>query len=292
MNANVLVQGLTAGSIYTLVAVGFNVLYRPTNVFNFAHGQTIMYGAMVGAVAVGAWTLPWPLAVLVAVAATSAIGYLVERLAVRPVLRRHGGSETWIITTLAVTLVLTDIAGKIWDDTPRGVPAPPGLSTEKWTVGGLSFSSYDIALVAGTVVLVLVIERLYRTRTGRAVLAVAEDRDAARLRGIEPDRLSARSFIIGGALAGLTGILAAPILYASLALGPLLLIKGFAAATLGGVGNNRGALVAGLTVGVVEAVGADLLSPGFQPAIVFVVMLAVLMVRPQGLTGRVGARTV
>ena len=138
-------------------------------------------------------------------------------------------------------------------------------------------SSYQLALIVGAVLIVLAIERGYRTRAGKAIMAVAEDRDAALLRGINPERLSRWSFFLGGMFAALTGLLAAPLLYASTGLGPLLLIKGFEGAAVGGIGDNRGALVAGYLLGITEAIGATLLSPGYQTASTFVLLLVILL---------------
>ena len=143
-----------------------------------------------------------------------------------------------------------------------------------------------------TIVLVLGVEAFYGTRAGKAVLAVAEDRDAALLRGINPNRLSSWSFFLGGGIAALTGVLAAPVLYASTGLGPSLLLKGFAAAAVGGIGNNRGALIAGYVIGLAEAIAATVLSPGYQLAATFAAMLVILLIRPHGLFGRPEARAV
>src|SRR5262249_28372455 len=132
----------------------------------------------------------------------------------------------------------------------------------------------------------------YRTLKGKAVMAVAEDREAALLRGIDPGSLGRWSFFLGAAFAAMTGVLAAPILYASTSLGPDLLLKGFAAAPLRSVCHQPGALLAGYIIGITEAIGASLLSPGYQEAVIFIVVLAVLLLRPQGLFGGPNARTV
>jgi branched-chain amino acid transport system permease protein len=159
-------------------------------------------------------------------------------------------------------------------------------------IGASRISSYEIALVLVTLVLVAIVERVYRTLKGKAVMAVAEDREAALLRGIDPGSLGRWSFFLGAAFAAMTGVLAAPILYASTSLGPDLLLKGFAAAAVGSIGNNRGALIAGYVIGVTEAVGASLLSPGYQEAVIFIVVLAVLLLKPEGLFGSPNVRTV
>jgi len=141
-------------------------------------------------------------------------------------------------------------------------------------------------------VLLVGIERFYRTRTGRAILAMAEDRDSALLRGVDPTRLTRWSFLLGGALAAFAGVMAGPLLLASLTLGPQLLLKGFAAVAAGGVGNNKGALIAGVILGLAESAGGAMLAPGYQLAVVFGVLLIILMIRPHGLFGKQAARAV
>jgi branched-chain amino acid transport system permease protein len=292
LSIEILLSGMTAGSVYALVAVGFNVLYRPTNVFNFAQGDFVMLGAMIGASALGTHRLPWLVGVPLAAGAVGLLGLVEERVAVAPILRRSGTGASWIISTLAYSLIIANLVGHVWGPDPIKVRPPSPLSLETFEVAGLRVSSYQVALIVGTVLIVLAIERCYRTRAGKAIMAVAEDRDAALLRGIDPERLGRWSFFLGCAFAALTGVLAAPLLYASTALGPLLLIKGFEAAAVGGIGDNRGALVAGYLLGVAEAIGAVLLSPAYQLASTFVLLLAILLIRPQGLFGHAEARRV
>jgi len=267
MDLDLLVGALTAGSLYALVAMGFNILYRPTNVFNFAQGDLVMLGAMFGATFITLLGLPWFVGAGLAMLAVAALGLVEEKIAVAPVLNRSATGHGWVITTLAVSMIFANLVGLGWGPDP-------------------------IAVMVITLVLVLGVEAFYGTRSGKAVLAVAEDRDAALLRGINPNRLSSWSFFLGGGVAALTGVLAAPVLYASTGLGPSLLLKGFAAAAVGGIGNNRGALLAGYIIGIVEAVAATLLSPGYQLAATFAVMLAILLIRPHGLFGRAEARAV
>ncbi len=292
MDLDLVATGLTAGSLYALVAMGFNILYRPTNVFNFAQGDLVMLGAMIGASAMTEYGLSWIVSLGAAMLSVGAIALLEERIAVAPVLRRSTTSHGWVITTLSVSIVIANLVGHVWGPDPIAVPPPPPLSTDPLDLPGISISSYQVALFCVTLVLVLAVEAFYGTLRGRAVIAVAEDRDAALLRGIDPNRLSRWSFFLGGAIAALTGILAAPLLYASTSLGPALLLKGFAAAAVGGIGNNRGALIAGYIIGIAEAAAAEALSPGYQLAAVFALMLAILLVKPNGLFGRAEARHV
>lgn len=292
MDLDLLVGGLTAGSLYALVAMGFNILYRPTNVFNFAQGDLVMLGAMLGATVMTVLGLPWFVGAILAMLAVAVLAFVEERIAVAPVLNRSATGHGWVITTLAVSMIFANLVGLAWGPDPIAVKPPAPLSTETFDLLGANVSSYQIAIVVVTLALILGVEAFYGTRAGKAVLAVAEDRDAALLRGINPNRLSSWSFFLGGAVAALTGVLAAPLLYASTGLGPSLLLKGFAAAAVGGIGNNRGALLAGYIIGIVEALAAAVLSPGYQLAATFAVMLVILLIRPHGLFGRAEARAV
>jgi branched-chain amino acid transport system permease protein len=251
-----------------------------------------MLGAMLTATMHGLGWIPWPVGLVLTVLLVGLLTVAIERVAVFPILRRSTQSHTWVITTLAVSMIITNVVGKVWGSDPLPVPPPTGLSTDPMTIGGLLISSYQIALIAFTVILIAGIEALYQTRTGRAILAVAENRDAALLRGIDPSTLSQWSFFLGGSLAALTGYLAAPIMFASTSLGGALLLKGFAAAAVGGLGSNKGALAAGLLIGITESTSANLLSTGYQQAIILAVVLAVLLVRPQGLFGSAESRAV
>ena len=292
MALDVLLNGITAGSVYALVAVSFNILYRPTNVFNFAQGDFVMLGAMIAATALGAFRLPWLAGAAIALSIVGVLGLLEERVAVAPILRRSGTGTAWIISTLAYSLIIANLVGHVWGPDPIKVKPPWPLSVETFEWGGLRVSSYQLALIVGAVLAVLGIERAYRTRAGKAIVAVAEDRDAALLRGIDPERLSRWSFFLGGAFAALTGLLAAPLLYASTGLGPLLLLKGFEGAAVGGIGDNRGALLAGYLLGITEAIGATVLSPAYQTASTFALLLVILLIKPQGLFGQPETRRV
>ncbi|GGV40623.1 branched-chain amino acid ABC transporter permease [Actinomadura cremea] len=284
MFADILVAGLVFGSLYGLVAMGFNVLHRPTNVVNFAQGELIMIGAMLmAATPIGG--LPWGVAAVCVMAVVAVVTLAEERVAVTPVLRRSSHAAGWVITTLAFSLLIVEAAGRLWTDQPSTVAPPWPLSLDVNDVAGFRFSSYQVAVVAVAVAVVLLLGLLDRSRLGTALRAVAADRDGARLRGIDPRALTRRSFLLGGALAGLTGVLAAPLLLASVTMGLGLLIKGFAALAVGGIGDNRGVLVAGWVLGTVEAAGAAYASPGSQSVVLFAAMLLILLVRPNGLRG-------
>jgi branched-chain amino acid transport system permease protein len=287
-----LVQGLTVGSLYALVGTGFNILYRPTKVFNFAQGDLVMVGAMVGATTTTIWGWPWFAGVAAAMAIVAMLALVEERLAVSPILGRSSSGTGWIISTLAFSIIIINSVGYVWGPDPIGLKPPAPLSTNVYTVFEIRISSYQAALIVFVAAFIFAIESGYATRAGKSALALAEDREAALLRGILPNRITMISFLLGGAVAGLTGVLAAPILYASTGLGPSLLLKGFVAAALGGVGNNKGVLIGGYVIGITEALSATALSPGLQEAVLLALVLCILLVRPDGLFGRNDTRVV
>lgn len=292
MDLSLLVQGLVAGCIYALAGISLNILYRPTNTFNFAQGSLLMIGAMVCAALLSTGQLSWYEAALAAMSLVALIALIEYAVAIAPVVKRSGHGAGWIISTLAVSLILDDAVGKWFGPDPLLVKPPPPTTTEMHAFGTLEINSYQLTVFAATAAVVAATAWFYSRRTGKAIIAIAEDRDAALLRGIDPGRLAMLSFVVSGLLAAAAGILAAPMMYASPALGPLLLIRGFEAVAIGGVGSNRGALIAGCLLGVVEVVGGALLSPGYQSATTFVLMLAILLMRPQGLFGNTTMRTI
>ena len=292
MDIGLLIQGIVAGCIYALAGISLNILYRPTYTFNFAQGSLIMLSAMVCAALLATGRIPWYGAALLAVLAVVVLSLLTYAVAIAPVIKRSGHGAGWIISTLAISLIIDDAVGKSFGADPQQVKPPPPFSTQLHELGGFQVSSYQGLVLVFTVLIVVATGWFYAQRTGKAIMAVAEDRDAALLRGIDPGRLSMLSFAVGGVLAAMTGILAAPMMYASVGLGPLLLIKGFEAVAIGGVGSNRGAVIGGCLLGIVEATSGALLSPGYQSAATFAIVLSVLLVRPQGLFGNTQMRTI
>ena len=293
MDPSSLVQGLVAGCIYALTGLTLNVIYRPTNVFNFSQGALVMIGAMLFAWLVAGSRMSWYLAAMLAVGAVGLISLVIWLVAISPILRRPSGHGAgWIISTLAVTLILEDAVGKLVGPDPRIVPPPPPMTMQFHQILGTDVSSYQAMVVVVMLLTVATMGWFYSRRTGAAILAIAEDRDAAMLRGIDPGRLGLLSCVVGGAMAGFVGILAAPMMYASVSLGPMLLIRGFEAVAIGGTGSVRGVVLGGCILGIFEAIGSSLMSPGYQSAATFALLLLILLVRPQGLFGTTTARVI
>ncbi|MCW2846985.1 MAG: hypothetical protein JWR90_959 [Marmoricola sp.] len=283
LTTQVLRDGLVFGSVLALVACSFNIIHRPTNVLNFAQGDFVMVGAMLAAVTMTVMGLPWLVGLALVLLGCAATALVEERVAVTPVLRRSMTSVSWVITTLAFSIIVENIIAKAWGPNPRTVPVPPGLSQDATDIGGALVSSYDVFVVVVAALILVGLELLDRTPLGSALSAVAEDREIAMLRGINPVRLTQRSFLLSGAIAGLAGVLVAPLVLANTSLAVQFLLPGFAAAAIGGLGSNRGALIGGYTIGLVQAAAAAQFAVAYQSAAVFVVLLGVLLLRPQGI---------
>jgi len=277
-----LFSGLTVGAIYALVAVGFTLIYSSSDVINFAQGEFVMIGGMVTYVLAAAGA-PLPVAGLLAIVVAVAVGLLLHRLAIEPA--RDASAVTLIIVTIGASILLRGLAGVGFDKNFHSLP--PFLGAEPWLVGGAAILPQSVIVLSGAGIVVLLLWLfMNRTLYGKAMLATAANRLAARLVGIDTSRVVMLSFAISAAIGAVGGILVTPIVLTSYDVGTLLALKGFAAAMLGGIGHPLGAIAGGLLVGLLETFGAGYLSSSYKDAIAFVVILAVLFAMPQGLFGR------
>jgi len=277
-----LFSGLTVGAIYALVAVGFTLIYSSSDVINFAQGEFVMIGGMATYVLAAAG-VPLPIASLLAVVIAVAVGLLLHRLAIEPA--RDASAVTLIIITIGASILLRGVAGVAIDKNFHSLP--PFLGAEPWLVGGAAILPQSVIVLFGAGIIVLLLW-LFMSRTlyGKATLATAANRMAARLVGIDTSRVVMLSFAISAAIGAVGGILVTPIVLTSYDVGTLLALKGFAAAMLGGIGNPVGAIAGGLLLGLLEAFGAGYVSSSYKDAIAFMLILAVLFALPQGLFGR------
>lgn len=275
-------SGLTVGAIYALVALGFTLIYNASDVINFAQGEFVMLGGMVTVFALAAG-VPLPLAAVVAVVITVAVGLALYRFAIEPA--RGASAVSLIIITIGASILLRGLASLAFDKNFHSLPSFAG--SKPIMLGGAAVLPQSIIVLIGAGVIVLALWLfMARSLTGKAVAATAANRLAARLVGINTGAMVGLSFAVSAAIGAVGGILAAPITLTSYDVGTLLALKGFAAAMLGGMGNPLGAVVGGLAVGLLEAFSAGYLSSSYKDAIAFIVILAVLFVMPQGLLGR------
>ena len=281
-------SGLTVGAIYALVALGFTLIYNASDVLNFAQGEFVMLGGMVTVFATAAG-VPLPLAALMAVAVAVVVGLMLYYLAIAPA--RGASAVSLIIITIGASILMRGIASIVFDKNFHSLK--PFAGDKPLIVGGAALLPQSIIVLIGAGVIVLLLWLfITRTLTGKAILATAANRLAARLVGINTGAVVALSFAVSAAIGAVGGILAAPITLTSYDAGTLLALKGIAAAMLGGMGNPLGAVVGGLSVGLLEAFGAGYISSSYEDAIGFIVILLVLFVMPQGLFGRGGVERV
>lgn len=279
-----LITGLGLGSMYGLLALGFYVTYAVSNTVNFAQGSTMMLGAVL-AFTFGV-TLGWPmgLAILLALACCALWGVVVERIAVRPFVVR--GSNAWLMATVALGIVLENVVLFTFGKDPRGMPPGP-LTTGAFFVAGIKVQPLQVVIPAvGLLIAVGLHYTSTRTRYGKALLAVVQNSDAARLMGINVSAAVVAAFAISGLFAGIAGILIAPLFTISSTMGTLFGIKAFAVAILGGITNPWGVVVAGLIYGLAEALITALLGSTYTQIVTFSLVIAALALRPHGLFGQ------
>jgi len=274
-------SGITSGSIYALTALGFTLIFNATQIINFAQGQLVMLGGM-SAVAFYEAGLPLWACFIAAVAVVVGVTVGFEQVAIRPLLRK--GILAQIIATVGASFVLATGAMLIWG---RDAVALPAFSGDKpIAVGGATIVPQTLWVVGLTVVIVIALQIFYRKSLfGKAVRACAVNPTAARMQGISYSRVVLFSFALSGAISAAAGVMITPISFMSYSSGALLGLKGFAAATLGGLGNPVGAVAGGFILGIVEALGVGVVSAGYKDAIAFVILLLVLFLRPAGLLG-------
>jgi branched-chain amino acid transport system permease protein len=275
-------SGLTVGAVYALVALGFTLIYNASDVVNFAQGEFVMLGGM-ATVFLHLAGVPLPLAAALAILITVGAGLALYAFAIDPA--RGSSAVTIIIITIGASIFLRGVAQVIFDK--RFHALPHWFGSEPIRIGGAAILPQSLVVLFGAgLIVALIFLIIDRTLLGRAILATAANRLAARLVGIPVRTIVALSFALSAAIGAVAGILVTPITLTSYDVGTLLALKGFAAAMLGGMGSAVGAVVGGLLLGLAESFGAGLISSKYKDAIAFLIILGVLFVRPQGLFGK------
>jgi branched-chain amino acid transport system permease protein len=276
------IAGLKNGSIYALLALGFTIVFAATNVINFAQGEFYMLGGMLAVFAFDALELPLVVAVPLAVAAVTLVGLLFELLAIRP--RKDAEPMALVIITVGGSLVLSSLARHAFGS--DALPLPEFTPGPSIAVAGAAVERQTLWIWGIVVLAVVGLSWLYsRTRLGRAMRACMQNREAARLVGIDPARIVLISFALAAALGALAGVAVTPLTSTRFDIGAGIAVKGFAAAILGGLGSPLAAVAGGLLLGLIEQAVIPFSSAG-KDVVALVVLLAVLFVRPQGLFGR------
>jgi len=286
-----LISGLGLGSMYGLMALGFYVTYAVSGTVNFAQGSSMMLGAVL--TFTFAQTLGWPLipAILLALCLCAVYGLIVEAVAVRPFASR--GSDAWLIATVALGIVLDNLVMFTFGKEPRSLPSPLAETPIRW--GEVGLGVYPLQLLIPLLGLGLAAALHFissRTRWGVAMLAVSQNRDAARLMGIPIRRVVAIAFALSTLFAGIAGVLIAPLMNVHSDMGTLFGLKAFAVAILGGITSAWGVMIAGLIYGLTEALITTTLGSSYTYIITFALVIAALAWRPDGLFGKAAVHKV
>lgn len=281
-----LTNGLSLGSLYALIAIGYTMVYGILRLINFAHGDIFMLGAYFAYYAISVFFLPWWVGAVVAIGLTCATGIIIERVAYRPL--RNYPRISVMISAIGVSFFLENLATVIFGGRPKAFPVPDMLGTVIM-VGQVSIMPVSLIIPVATLIILLALMYIiHKTKTGMAMRAVSRDYRAAKLMGIDVNRIIAITFAIGSILAAFGGIMWG-LKYPQLQplMGVMPGIKCFIAAVLGGIGNIMGAVLGGLILGLAEILITAFLPAlsGYRDAIAFVILIAILLLKPSGILG-------
>jgi branched-chain amino acid transport system permease protein len=277
-----LLTGITIGTIYGMVALGFNIIYNATGIINFAQGEFVMLGGMFMVWFTTVLKLPMLAAFALSVAAVTLIGALFERLAIYPL--KRPSVLILIMITLAGSIIMKGSAMLFWGKETYTLPHFSG--EEPFYLFGATILPQTLWIIGIMLMVVIILAGFFNfTMLGKAMRACAVNPTAASLVGISVKKMVLLSFALSAALGAIAGIIITPVALIEYDRGAILALKGFAAAVLGGLGNGVGAVVAGLLIGILESLGAGLISSGYKDAIALFVLLLVLWVKPSGLFG-------
>lgn len=277
-----IINGVFNGAIYALVASGLAVIFGILGVVNFAHGEMYMVGGYVAYFLLSKFEAPYALAIILTIALMAIFGAIYERIVIRPVLNRPFIQS--VLTTLAAMLILQNGFIYLFSAKPRMfVPVYAGKSIEFY---GIHITTHRLLISVVAVATFLLLQLIMKkTRIGKAMRAVSQNKEACASYGIQPAIASRAAFAMSGLLAGLAGVLMTPIVPVVPTMGMRMLLKAFAAVVVGGLGNVQGAIYSSILLGIIESLGAGYISSGFRDTFAFVIIVLVLMFRPEGIFG-------
>ena len=281
-----LINGISIGAVYAIIALGYTMVYGIAKMLNFAHGDVIMVGAYISFCVTNYLGLPAIVSVVAAMAVCTVLGIVIEGLAYKPL--RGTSSLAVLITAIGVSYFLQNAAQLIWTSNSKNFTSVVTMEPIRLFDGKLLITG-EVLLTISVSVLVMIGLTLFtgKTRTGKAMRAVAEDRAAAQLMGINVNRTISMTFAIGSALAAIAGILMCSTIKTLMpTTGSMPGIRAFTAAVFGGIGSIPGAMIGGILLGIIETLSKAYISPQFSDAIVFSVLIVILLVKPAGLLGK------
>ena len=284
--------GLTTGAIYALIALGIVIVYRATNVVNFAHGETFMIAGFVAWTAHVTYGMPYLGALAAAVVAAFVLSLVLYRFAFKPLMRLNDLNPI-LLVMIGLSFVLKGIAREVWGGKGDYLTFPPLVSPKPIEIGGLMIMSQQLVVLAAALLVMVILLALMRyTRAGKFMQATADNAKASRLIGLRVDSVYMYTFGVGAIVAAFSAVLMAPLTLLYPDMGFALFIKGFAAAVFGGLTSIGGAIIGGLLLGIVEQLAAGYIDTGLQEVAAFVVIVLVMIVIPTGLFGAKQTRRV
>jgi branched-chain amino acid transport system permease protein len=285
-----ILSGVAVGMIYALLAFGYNITFSTSRTINFAQGEFLMLGALTGLTAATTWKLGYAGALAASCVAGGLLGIVLEQTAIRPALKTRS-AVSWILATVALGIIARNVAERVWGTDDTRFPSP--LGDTPLTFAGVRALPQEL-LVIGAAALIMALVELFRRRSiwGKAATAVAADKDAAALMGINVPLVITLSFVLSSAIAGVSGVLVAPLTLASATMGTLLGTKAYAVAIVGGLQSGLGVLVGGLLLGLSEQFTARYVSTGYKDTPGFVLLILILLIKPSGLFGKKTIRKV
>lgn len=278
-----LFSGISTGAIYALIGIGFSIIYNATGIINFAQGEFVMLGGMFTLFLLEATQLPLWMAIPLAVLLSTLVGLCFERLAIRPM--RNASPISLVIITIGGSILIRGLAMLVWDKDTHAIP--PFSGEEPIMLAGATILPQHLWILGITIILISINKWFFnRTISGKAMRACSCNARAAGLVGVDVRRMVLFSFIISSAMGSLAGIIVAPLTMTAYDVGIMLGLKGFCAAIIGGMSSGLSTVIGGLILGVMESLGAGLISSGYKDAIAFIILLLILFIRPQGLFGK------
>lgn len=274
------ISGLATGAIYALIGLSFAIIFNSTGIINFAQGEFVMLGGVLTIFCINALQLPLLAAICAAVAGTTVVGLLFERLAIRPL--KNATPLALIIITIGASILIRGVVMLLWGKDTQALPAFSG--NDPISIAGATLLPQHL-WIFGVTILVIVGCRFFfhHTISGKAMRACSFNPRAANLVGVSVGRMVLFSFVISAAVGSLAGVIIAPLTMTAYDVGVMLGLKGFCAAIMGGMGSGLGTVLGGLILGTLESLGAGLISSGYKDAIAFFILLLILFIRPQGL---------
>ena len=277
-------SGMVMGSIYALLALAINIIYSTTGIINFAHGEIVMLGAMFGLTFIVTAGIPFLPGLILTCVCVAVIAILLYYGTVRPFGDKLGNSLGWLMATLGASIVFTNVAMLVWGTQPQAFPPIGGSQLVK--ILGIKILPHDIWVRVITFLIALFFNVvLGKTILGSAIKATSFSHNVTRLMGISSQKIIIACFAMSGIIAAIAGILISPITFVGPQMTATIGLKGFGAAIIGGVGNSKGAFAGGLLLGILEALAMTQVTPGYKDAIAFLIIIAAISIKPEGIFG-------